>query len=112
MRHTRRWFQSTHPHGVRRVDPSNYSEEIGVSIHAPAWGATRLLILMSLRSVLFQSTHPHGVRLNYTDAKIQKESVSIHAPAWGATIVDNVSKLFLTAVSIHAPAWGATVEPY
>jgi len=59
---------------------------IGVSIHAPAWGAT--------------CNHKR-------QAKYHK--VSIHAPAWGAT--SNLSLAFFTAlVSIHAPAWGATVH--
>ena len=56
------WFQSTRPRGARRIAPSAPSRVERVSIHAPAWGATR-----GARSV-------HGVRV-----------VSIHAPAWGAT---------------------------
>jgi len=57
-----------------------------VSIHAPAWGATKWM----------REKEPDSI-------------VSIHAPAWGATAV-----LRLAAgekwVSIHAPAWGATVK--
>ena len=56
-----------------------------VSIHAPAWGATR------------PAVHPGVQKL-----------VSIHAPAWGATRPDLVQAI-KTGVSIHAPAWGATV---
>ena len=77
-----------------------------VSIHAPAWGATRIAFPIT-----------------------EEISVSIHAPAWGAT----AWSIFLTSlrmcfnprtrmgcdspdylrdmfvgVSIHAPAWGAT----
>ena len=33
-------FQSTHPHGVRRGADYYAAASIGVSIHAPAWGAT------------------------------------------------------------------------
>ena len=77
-------FQSTHPHGVRRcgsIAPNNrkcfnprtrmgcdiqlqhaLSLLIRVSIHAPAWGATK------------RSNRP-----------FRDERVSIHAPAWGAT---------------------------
>ncbi len=60
------------------------SPRFGVSIHAPAWGAT-------LDNLTLQ------------DCRV----VSIHAPAWGATID---GKLIHKAplVSIHAPAWGAT----
>ena len=58
----------------------------GVSIHAPAWGAT-----------LCQK--------HYSLSK--KSKVSIHAPAWGATYNRFVANL-PEPVSIHAPAWGAT----
>ena len=55
-------FQSTHPRGVRRAAPMLTSCAVGVSIHAPAWGAT------PAHTVLI---------IGY--------EVSIHAPAWGAT---------------------------
>ena len=54
-------FQSTHPHGVRHNVPSRFLNRT-VSIHAPAWGATPLLLSDDMLPV-FQSTHPHGVRL-------------------------------------------------
>ena len=57
-----------------------------VSIHAPAWGATRAPLL-----------------------RPRAQMVSIHAPAWGATgTVDGGVNRY--AVSIHAPAWGATAQ--
>ena len=86
-------------------DPLCTIEE-GVSIHAPAWGAT-----------------------DWREHWTEREIVSIHAPAWGATleIYKNVNRpqrfnprtrggcdfssaicLFNSSVSIHAPAWGAT----
>ena len=55
-------FQSTLPHGERRVKFIWGFKRYAVSIHAPAWGATKA-----------------HLRLCYT------ELVSIHAPAWGAT---------------------------
>ncbi len=79
-----RWFQSTHPHGVRlwyclgfiikqSFNPrtrtgcdfktyfiENNSDD--VSIHAPARGATSKTNCRRL-ATMFQSTHPHGVRL-------------------------------------------------
>ena len=55
-------FQFTHPHGVRRYVPAALSVAVGVSIHAPARGATRL--------------YQRSPLLFY---------VSIHAPARGAT---------------------------
>ena len=57
-------FQSTHPHGVRRVF------------------SARPFI-----QTLFQSTHPHGVRHSYNDVYIRLILVSIHAPARGATCI-------------------------
>ena len=98
-------FQSTHPRGVRpawsprscgsagfnprtRVgcdsSPSKKFPAGRVSIHAPAWGATKKLL-----------------------AKIKSFLVSIHAPAWGATRKAHCQE-GKTVVSIHAPAWGAT----
>ena len=53
-------FQSTHPHGVRRAKVLGSVSAL-VSIHAPAWGATRTHISSPVRT-RFQSTHPHGVR--------------------------------------------------
>ena len=78
-------FQSTHPRGVRpgpetsaftlsasfnprtRVgcDTQNmrgHKRDWHVSIHAPAWGATRRRSVMGDLVLLFQSTHPRGVR--------------------------------------------------
>ena len=36
--------------------------EVGISIHAPQWGATRVAKIV-IANCLFQSTHPSGVRL-------------------------------------------------
>ena len=55
-------FQSTHPRGVRRFWRWRRRHGHHVSIHAPAWGATR----------------PDR-------QKRRQPGVSIHAPAWGAT---------------------------
>ena len=99
-------FQSTHPHGVRRVGN----------------------ITMSGNIYMFQSTHPHGVRLCLPRIKPQitrfnprthtgcdmiqfhnniPKTVSIHAPTRGATLSIG-SICFKTEVSIHAPTRGAT----
>ncbi len=56
-------FQSTHPHGVRHARGCVYTQGVGVSIHAPAWGATLTEYYMG-----------------------RYQEVSIHAPAWGATL--------------------------
>ena len=55
-------FQSTHPRGVRLRGVVRIPQDIDVSIHAPAWGATC----------------GGGV-------VAPTAGVSIHAPAWGAT---------------------------
>ena len=102
-----RMFQSTPPRGGRPArdtarDALKYrfnprprvggdikglkgSSKRTVSIHAPAWGATKQEFSAAI-----------------------KEAVSIHAPAWGAT-KQEFSAAIKEAVSIHAPAWGATM---
>ena len=62
------------------------SDIIGVSIHAPTWGATP--------------------RLAYC---VTGDAVSIHAPTWGATFRVQYS-FDVWSVSIHAPTWGATCQ--
>ena len=78
-----------------------------VSIHAPAWGATRCRSpassnwpsfnprarmgrdtgaqLNGMWPSLFQSTRPHGARPPGRPSGGEDDQVSIHAPAWGAT---------------------------
>ena len=102
-------FQSTRPRGARRMTTSSRLRSSCVSIHAPAWGATRLC--------------------GYQNQFLR---VSIHAPAWGATLSSaelgkSLSEFQSTrprgarpcvgerydwclSVSIHAPAWGATAH--
>ncbi len=101
---------------------------VGVSIHAPARGATmpaitrvstdmfqstrphgaRLLCRAAPgRLYWFQSTRPHGARRVLHSANTPQPRVSIHAPARGATIPAAHSASGC-AVSIHAPARGAT----
>ena len=78
-------FQSTHPRGVRRasreqplVPGTGFNprtrvgcdgicvagdvRQLAVSIHAPAWGATRMSCRGPTPMTPFQSTHPRGVR--------------------------------------------------
>ena len=81
------WFQSTHPRGVRPWVRRTRLPARGVSIHAPAWGATRRRSVMGDLVLLFQSTHPRGVRHSEQSNNRHQKSVSIHAPAWGATCI-------------------------
>ena len=122
-----RLFQSTRPRGARQGGGEGLGDlggfnprarvgrdlcdhhglgTVGVSIHAPAWGATGAV-----------------------DRRRVSGAVSIHAPAWGATWrrwyrswwptgfnprarvgrdVADLGDVVLRGVSIHAPAWGAT----
>ena len=82
---------------------------IYVSIHAPAWGATITATGKPIKNTLFQSTRPRGARRSSLCLCFDALIVSIHAPAWGATAaVGNCYNV--TNVSIHAPAWGATIH--
>ena len=100
-----------------------------VSIHAPAWGATRLRQTSSWARRRFNPRARVGrdaeraaeiVRRHRFNprARVGRDphrraagdgmgTVSIHAPAWGATSI-NFDFATLSKVSIHAPAWGAT----
>ncbi len=104
---------------------------VNVSIHAPAGGATFVVIAAPRRRpcfnprpcgrgdtpgttwrcllTRFQSTPLREGRLCRQFLGIDPESVSIHAPAGGATFDRRVDHL-ARGVSIHAPAGGATVS--
>jgi len=129
----RRWRRCFNPRARVGRDGRSYLLLIvnrGVSIHAPAWGATlRRLQILSAGSVsihapawgatalagedfveiVFQSTRPRGARHCVPLGIHQMVLVSIHAPAWGATHDRGFGPDRLP-VSIHAPAWGATCE--
>ena len=78
-----------------------------VSIHAPAWGATPHNIPRHRSLVCFDPRPRVGgdMQDRIVEAKV---IVSIHAPAWGATLARLRGKI-ASDVSIHAPAWGATL---
>ena len=77
-----------------------------ISIHAPAWGATRLLSALSTPKTDFNPRSRMGSD-QFLDQQAVKPKISIHAPAWGATN-EVQGDLFDLPISIHAPAWGAT----
>ena len=120
-------FQSTLPHGERPHTVMNVpscadfnprsrmgSDAIAanrlrnskISIHAPAWGATRTTVGtippqdISIHAPAWGATNP-------TDEAKTLMDISIHAPAWGATGLLRRG-CHACAISIHAPAWGAT----
>ena len=78
----------------------------GISIHAPARGATRLLCLCIGFHLNFNPRSRKGSDL-FRASVLCRQAISIHAPARGATVLscpfDSVHD-----ISIHAPARGAT----
>ena len=72
-----------------------------ISIHAPAWGATKLFLIGAVVK-RFQSTHPRGVRRRLLSYPPQSDKdISIHAPAWGATNSKALSAPLLSFQSTH-----------
>ncbi len=65
-------FQSTHPQGVRHRIHQGVFDASGVSIHAPAGGATAIAMIGVIMESMFQSTHPQGVRLHASGFYYQK----------------------------------------
>ena len=58
----------------------------GISIHAPAKGATVDTSIAPLSVIIFQSTLPRRERPAYRRRQRWAKGISIHAPAKGATI--------------------------
>ena len=79
-------FQFALPRGERLAGGDQRGIKSGVSIRAPAWGATD------------RASSPYF-----------PSRVSIRAPAWGATF-GAFEFPFFVVVSIRAPAWGATAD--
>ena len=101
-------FQSTLPRGERHDQAPETAFTIGISIHAPARGATyfyrvdhEILIFQSTlprgerrhrwtfqpEPTQFQSTLPRGERRNPGRPEDSCRRISIHAPARGATLL-------------------------
>ena len=129
-------FQSTPPHGGATLASRSVQTRVwGVSIHAPARGATTRYAgrLLACR-VRFNPRPPHGGRQQDADGARHCLDVSIHAPRTGgdtlvATLRDMTLEFqstpphggrreyvvypdLIAAVSIHAPARGATSVSY
>ena len=129
MQQHRQRFQSTLPRGERRGAVQKIYQSHGISIHAPARGATGAAeMTKAIRE--FQSTLPRGERRRAGGQSHHPAGISIHAPARGATfcmrshetgkrdfnprsregsdIVHSISPPVIL-ISIHAPARGATL---
>ena len=100
-------FQSTHPRGVRPAKDRRTDRIKPISIHAPAWGATRSHPSGLKTPRLFQSTHPRGVRLLAHFQKIHYKKFQSTHPR-GVRRYRVASNHPIQMISIHAPAWGAT----
>ena len=79
----------------------------GISIHAPAKGATLATLISDGDPSGFQSTLPRRERRTHTIQFSSPVAISIHAPAKGATAFIANETISLV-ISIHAPAKGAT----
>ena len=107
-----------------------YQGATTVSIHAPTWGATTVVMHRpeqncefqsthphgvrptSSHSIgwslgMFQSTHPHGVRLIQQLLILQKQWFQSTHPH-GVRLLNYDREAIYSGVSIHAPTWGAT----
>ena len=62
LRHFRREFQSTLPHGERLPRLHGLRHRPNISIHAPTRGATSSICSVRTKITIFQSTLPHGER--------------------------------------------------
>jgi len=91
----------------RDQSPTLYSRGGSVSIHAPAWGATKYHPKVPINWVTFQSTRPRGARLY--DLPIEEAFDSFNPRARVGRDGRMRERLRRACgVSIHAPAWGAT----
>ena len=79
-----------------------------ISIHAPAWGATNEGRFCRLCRKYFNPRTRVGCDSNSSVIR-SGVIISIHAPAWGATGLVQAFGGYL-GISIHAPAWGATLH--
>ena len=123
-------FQSTRPRGARLPLFERHKQQLVISIHAPAWGATSRDIYFDLDLIISIHAPAWGATSGHPSAG-ESQGISIHAPAWGATrgnMESRCLKAFQSTrprgarlpllcrdrprvgISIHAPAWGATQE--
>src|SRR5690606_3933512 len=78
-------FQSTRPRGARLVADNTPAMTAGVSIHAPAWGATLMRTHCQQVRTCFNPRARVGRDNAMRTARFIRAAVSIHTPAWGAT---------------------------
>ena len=81
-------FQSTHPRGVRRLNPEYFSDGWLFQSTHPRGVRLSLGTLVTVGGT-FQSTHPRGVRPTASRHVQRGTMVSIHAPTRGATSLNS-----------------------
>ena len=79
-----------------------------ISIHAPAWGATRSASSSVMPRVLFQFTPPRGGRRTSWRCHTRWARNFNSRPRVGGRPSSGCSSPSPWLISIHAPAWGAT----
>ncbi len=121
-------FQSTLPRRERRIKTCEMRLETGISIHAPAKGATRYRLQRFVSHAIFQSTLPRRERPNNDVKKeitqifqstlprrerLEEPNVTgakgdFNPRSREGSDVNDVEKVKGAQISIHAPAKGAT----
>ena len=100
-------FQFTRPRGARHVRGRPPLARVGVSIHAPARGATSGISHTSGKGA-FQFTRPRGARPAVQPAALAPYAFQFTRPRGARRVGGNRGRR-IDAVSIHAPARGATI---
>ena len=77
---------------MRQQADSKGTGAAGISIHAPAWGATRRGEAFSRNTIHFNPRTRMGCDKHMMDVTEGLYYISIHAPAWGATRTVHVIK--------------------
>ena len=100
-------FLSAPPHGGRRAYICHQKPARGVSIRAPARGATSILPRFSSSAPWFLSAPPHGGRLDHRSSS-DAYPLFLSAPPHGGRRFRVQQISVQPCVSIRAPARGAT----
>ena len=86
-----RWFQSTHPRGMRRSHVLIREQPEVISIHASAWDATGSPASLPTFRCIFQSTHPRGMRLmTFLNIMVLRKFQSTHPRGMRLLVVVNL----------------------
>ena len=92
--------------GATAVVLKDGGDDLHISIHAPAWGATGRSPA-SGSDCIFQSTLPHGERQSDGTLEIRLGKFQSTLPHGERRATQGLGP-DMVVISIHAPAWGAT----